>query len=265
MEEQRILKYLDRDLYVKSATEGDIEQHYICLICHGVVLQPTECREQLIKYSNYIKHFEECEHAEPKQECKHECEAKECVEQIKELQEKIEMLEIRSALQAEKIENYEQRLKLLEEQNEINQKKKIMKEIKKQIEKQKGNESKEEQKSNEINQGFNSPNSGEQRPMYGRGQVIPRTAINFWPAGRSDSSSSDDNKTCINNHPLKLYSDQRPAGLALSILSNLTCNICRRKINHNIAELYYRCDSSCNWDMCKDCYHGHGRQLNQFR
>ena len=45
MVESKTLKYLDPDLYVKAAGEGDIEQHYICLFCYGVVLDPTECRE----------------------------------------------------------------------------------------------------------------------------------------------------------------------------------------------------------------------------
>eukprot|EP00347_Sterkiella_histriomuscorum_P015707 403355993 len=308
MVELKILKYLDQDLYVKSAHEGDIEQHYICLICHGVVLNPTECREcqsifcqgcidlngkkcplrcrgELIKYSNYIKHFEECQHAEPKQECKHKCEANECMVQIKELQDKVEMLEIQSAVQVDIIETYGQRLRLLEEQGKINELKKSMKKIQKNLAKEKGNDIKEEQKTHEIQEEYKSLNSGEQKLNNGRRPVIPKTSVNLRPpngridrqrdlairsnptlshrlAGRQNSHPSED-ITCENNHHLKPYFDLRPEGLpALSAFSTLVCDVCNRIINHNSSELYYRCDNNCNWDMCKHCYEK--RQSNQF-
>ncbi|CDW83237.1 UNKNOWN [Stylonychia lemnae] len=38
------LKFLDPDLFCGTPGE-EFEQHYVCLFCYGVVLQPVECRE----------------------------------------------------------------------------------------------------------------------------------------------------------------------------------------------------------------------------
>ena len=43
VESNKKLVYLDQDLYVKQDEKDEFEEHYVCLICYGVVLNPTEC------------------------------------------------------------------------------------------------------------------------------------------------------------------------------------------------------------------------------
>eukprot|EP00347_Sterkiella_histriomuscorum_P000577 403375310 len=159
MVESKTLKYLDPDLYVKAAGEGDIEQHYICLFCYGVVLDPTECREcqslyckgcigkssqicpnrctqnefqqvnrivrnalvnkefkcqnqswctEVIKYENYIKHFEECKDVAAVNGC--ECQGAKFKEQILSLQKELENLQVQSVLQEQNSKNQQEQL-----------------------------------------------------------------------------------------------------------------------------------------------------------
>eukprot|EP00347_Sterkiella_histriomuscorum_P003681 403363351 len=159
MVESKTLKYLDPDLYVKAAGEGDIEQHYICLFCYGVVLDPTECREcqslyckgcigkssqicpnrctqnefqqvnrivrnalvnkefkcqnqswctEVIKYENYIKHFEECKDVAAVNGC--ECQGAKFKEQILSLEQKLDNLQFQSLLQDQKYKIQQEQL-----------------------------------------------------------------------------------------------------------------------------------------------------------
>eukprot|EP00347_Sterkiella_histriomuscorum_P004689 403359482 len=44
MESGKPPMYIDPDLYIKISGEGDLENHYKCIICSGVVFDPVECK-----------------------------------------------------------------------------------------------------------------------------------------------------------------------------------------------------------------------------
>lgn len=40
---ERIVTFLDPDLYISPIGEEDIDTHFVCVVCTGVVIDPTEC------------------------------------------------------------------------------------------------------------------------------------------------------------------------------------------------------------------------------
>eukprot|EP00347_Sterkiella_histriomuscorum_P015860 403355409 len=310
MVESKTLKYLDPDLYVKAAGEGDIEQHYICLFCYGVVLDPTECREcqslyckgclqqshmkcpmrcsgleyqplnrfvkcslektsfkcqnypacrEVIKYVNYSKHYEECENELPKQGCQHECEGKECLKKIQELEDKIEMLEVRSALQETQIQSYEQRLIVLEKDKEIQELINLKNdEILQQIQQEAGQKKYEQISVKDsnifdnrdvdqsiLNESFlNNINSQ-------RNRLSSNNLLNFAQGLPVEEMKSNQKSKFRCNHTLKPFTKNRPGGDHLK----LWCDHCGSTINCFVQEQYYRCEfAQCDWDICTKCY-----------
>ena len=121
------LSYLDPDLWVPKSDEKEIDTHFICVVCTGVVLDPTECSgceslycrgclnrkdmacpkrcggssyqkvnrfimntlnkmefkcqfsgkgcDRVVKYEEYSKHVQSCEHGQPEICPNPECQA----------------------------------------------------------------------------------------------------------------------------------------------------------------------------------------------
>jgi len=40
---ERVVTYIDPDLWVAKTGETEIDGHFVCVICCGVVIDPTEC------------------------------------------------------------------------------------------------------------------------------------------------------------------------------------------------------------------------------
>eukprot|EP00347_Sterkiella_histriomuscorum_P023414 403334730 len=231
MVESKTLKYLDPDLYVKAAGEGDIEQHYICLFCYGVVLDPTECRECQSLYCKGC--FEQNNYKCPKR-----CEKGEYQPINRYVKNQLNKMQFKCQNQPECTEviEYESYIKHYRECGVIAIDEGCG-----------GQQSKQCQKQIEA---LNQKVQSLELKIENLEKIVHNLDLSL-----QNSQQDQINRRILNcpqGHPLYKFKNSDYHPIQKNNIINIHCDYCS-KIRIHVND-YYRCNERCDFDICNNCY-----------